>query len=60
MPYIDPFSSATKILAGLTAGRVTSEELTDLYSKGHTEAFAALSHRVAELTEEVKAAIAKK
>ena len=37
-----------------------TKELTELYSKGHAEAFAALSHRVSELTEEVKAAIAKK
>ena len=34
--------------------------LADLYSKGQGEAFAALSQRVSELTEEVKAAIAKK
>jgi len=39
---------------------IANTELTELYSKGHTEAFAALSHRVSELTEEVKAAIAKK
>ena len=37
-----------------------TKELVELYSKGHTEAFAALSARVAELTEEVKAAIAAK
>ena len=37
-----------------------TKELTELYSKSHAEAFAALSHRVSELTEEVKAAIAKK
>jgi phasin family protein len=37
-----------------------TKELADLYTKGHTEAFEALSARVAELTEEVKAAIAKK
>ena len=36
------------------------KELTDLYSKGQTEAFEAISHRVAELADEVKAAIAKK
>ena len=37
-----------------------SKELADLYSKGHTDALKALSERVAELTEEVKTAIAKK
>jgi len=36
------------------------KELADLYTKGQTEAFEALSHRVAELADEVKAAIAKK
>ena len=42
------------------AAMANTKELTDLYSKGHTEALAALSARVSELTEEVKAAIAKK
>ena len=37
-----------------------SKELADMYSKSHTETLSALSERVAELTEEVKAAIAKK
>ncbi len=37
-----------------------TKELVSLYSKSHTEAFEALSARVAELTEEVKAAIAAK
>ena len=37
-----------------------SKELADLYTKGQAEAVTALSARVAELTEEVKAAIAKK
>ena len=37
-----------------------SKELADLYTKGQTEAFETLNARVAELTEEVKAAIAKK
>jgi len=37
-----------------------SKELADLYTKGQTDAVTALSARVAELTEEVKAAIAKK
>lgn len=37
-----------------------SKELADLYSKGQTDALKALSERVAELTEEVKTAIAKK
>ena len=42
------------------AAIANSKELTDLYSKGHADALTALSTRVAELTEEVKAAIAKK
>ena len=42
------------------AAMSNAKELADLYSKGHTEALTALSARVAELTEEVKAAIAKK
>ncbi|CAN5686411.1 phasin family protein [soil metagenome] len=37
-----------------------TKELADLYGKSQAEAFQALSSRVAELTEEVKAAIAKK
>ena len=37
-----------------------TKELADLYTKGQTEAFETLSARVAELTEEVKAAIAAK
>lgn len=37
-----------------------SKELADLYTKGQADAVTALSARVAELTEEVKAAIAKK
>ena len=36
------------------------KELADLYGKSHADALAAISGRVAELTEEVKAAIAKK
>jgi len=36
------------------------KELADLYTKGQADAVTALSARVAELTEEVKAAIAKK
>ena len=35
-----------------------SKELAELYTKGQTEAFETLSARVADLTEEVKAAIA--
>ena len=42
------------------AAMANTKELADLYSKGHTEALTALSQRVTELTEEVKAAIAKK
>jgi phasin family protein len=37
-----------------------TKELADLYTKGQADAVSALSARVAELTEEVKAAIAKK
>jgi len=37
-----------------------SKELAELYTKGQTEAFETLSARVADLTEEVKAAIAVK
>ena len=37
-----------------------SKVLADLYTKGQADAVTALSARVAELTEEVKAAIAKK
>src|SRR5262245_11758532 len=37
-----------------------AKEITDLVGKSQAEAFEALSARIAELTEEVKAAIAKK
>jgi phasin family protein len=37
-----------------------TKELADLYVKGQTEAFTAINERLAELTDEVKAAIAKK
>ena len=37
-----------------------AKELADLYAKGQSEAFAAISNRVAELADEVKAAIVKK
>ena len=37
-----------------------AKEIADLYSKSHAEAFATLSGRVSELSDEVKAAIAKK
>jgi phasin family protein len=37
-----------------------TKELADLYSKSQAEAFEALSHRISEMTDEVKAAIAKK
>ena len=37
-----------------------TKELASLYTKGQTEAFETLSARVADLTEEVKAAIAAK
>ena len=37
-----------------------AKELAELFSKGQAEAFATLSGRVSELTDEVKAAIAKK
>jgi phasin family protein len=42
------------------AALANTRELTDLYTKGQTEAFAAINERVAELTDEVKAAIASK
>jgi phasin family protein len=42
------------------AAIANTKELADLYTKGQTEAFETLSARVAELTEEVKAAIAAK
>ena len=37
-----------------------TKELADLYTKGQTEAFQTLNTRIAELTEEVKAALAAK
>ena len=37
-----------------------AKELAELYSKSHAEALATLSERVSELSDEVKAAIAKK
>ena len=37
-----------------------AKELAELYSKGQAEAFATLSGRVSELSDEVKAAIVKK
>ena len=37
-----------------------TKELADLYTRGQTEAFEALNARFAEMTEEVKAAFAKK
>ena len=42
------------------AAIANTKELAGLYSKGQTEAFEALSARVAELADEVKAAVAKK
>ena len=42
------------------AAIANTKELADLYTKSQTEAFETLSARVAELTEEVKAAIAAK
>lgn len=42
------------------AAITNSKELAELYTKGQTEAFQTLSARVADLTEEVKAAIAAK
>jgi phasin family protein len=37
-----------------------TRELADIYTKSQTEAFEALNARIAELTDEVKAHIAKK
>ncbi len=42
------------------AALANTKEIADLYSKSQSEALSAISERVAELTEEVKAAIAKK
>jgi phasin family protein len=42
------------------AAIANAKELAELYAKGQSEAFAAISNRVSELAEEVKAAIAKK
>jgi len=42
------------------AAIANGRELADLYTKGQSEAFEALNARIAELTEEVKAAIASK
>jgi phasin family protein len=37
-----------------------TKELAELYNKGQVEAFTAINERIAELTDEVKAAFAKK
>jgi len=42
------------------AAIANTRELADLYTKGQADAFETLNARVAELTEEVKAAFAKK
>ena len=42
------------------AAIANTKELADLYTKGQTEALETLNARVAEMTEEVKAALAKK
>ena len=42
------------------AALANTKEIAELYSKSQAEALSAISERVAELTEEVKAAIAKK
>ncbi|SJZ88011.1 phasin family protein [Enhydrobacter aerosaccus] len=42
------------------AALANAKEIGDLYTKGQTEAFNALNERIAQLTDEVKAAIAKK
>jgi phasin family protein len=42
------------------AAIANTKELADLYTKGQSEAFEALSHRVSELADEVKATFAKK
>ena len=42
------------------AAIASTKELADLYAKGQTEAFAALTGRVTELADEVKASLAKK
>ena len=42
------------------AAFANAQELAGLYTKGHSDALTALNARIAELTEEVKAAFAKK
>ena len=42
------------------AALANARELGELYTKGQTEAFGVINERIAELTDEVKAAIAKK
>ncbi len=42
------------------AALANAKEIGDLYTTGQTEAFNALNERIAQLTDEVKAAIAKK
>ena len=42
------------------AALANTKELADLYTKSQAEAFETLNARIAELTEEVKAALAKK
>jgi phasin family protein len=42
------------------AALANTKELADLYTRGQAEAFETLNARIAELTEEVKAALAKK
>ena len=42
------------------AAVANTRELADLYAKGQVEAFTAINERLAELTDEVKAAIARK
>src|SRR5215211_2287215 len=53
----------SEVLAAATVEETAianSKEIADLFGKSQADAFQALSARVAELTEEVKAAIAKK
>jgi len=42
------------------AALANTKEIADLYTKGQTEALAAINDRISELTEEVKAVIAKR
>ena len=54
-----PPSRSTSPRRATTLAIANTKELADLYTKGHADAFETLNARVAELTEEVKAAFAQ-